>query len=86
MTRRRWWQLSVTKARPNDKCPICDAPVVAAGNSFYSPLGGMVLRRTREELIADCAVHGHSPYNTATVRFLQEEGDEADGPDRPDTP
>jgi hypothetical protein len=41
------------------------------GHSFFSPFGGMALRRTREELIADCAVHGHAPYNTATLRFLE---------------
>jgi hypothetical protein len=30
----------------------------------------MMAARTKEELIAACAVHGHPPYNNATCAIL----------------
>jgi hypothetical protein len=74
VARHRWWQArTAAKVEPNANCPICGAPVVAAPNSHFSLFGGIVLRRTRQELIAACPVHGRSPYNDATLRYLEEE-------------
>jgi hypothetical protein len=33
----------------------------------------MASPRTREELVAACAVHGHAPYNDATLKYLDQQ-------------
>lgn len=55
---------------PNAKCPLCDGPVVAEPEAMFSMFGPMMARRTREELIAACATHGHQPFNEKTTRWL----------------
>src|SRR5258708_3937058 len=67
---RLWKPLDRT---PNDKCPVCGGPVVVAPDRGFFPLGSMIARRTKQELIAACAVHGHAPFNDETRRFLEQE-------------
>jgi len=57
---------------PNDKCPVCDRPVVAAPDRYFSSaFGGIMAARTKEELTAACVVHGRSPFNDDTRRFFE---------------
>jgi hypothetical protein len=71
---RLWKPLDRT---PNEKCPVCDEPVVVAPDRGFFALGGTMARRTRQELIAACAVHGHAPFNDETRRFLEREAEGA---------
>jgi hypothetical protein len=58
-----------TPPRANARCPLCDRPVVVG--TAHADIGGrigeiMFAPRPREELIAACSVHGHSPFNNMT--------------------
>jgi len=63
------WKPAVRE--PNAKCPVCDAPIVAWPEAMLSPAGPMMAKRTREELVAACATHGHPPFNELTTRWLE---------------
>ena len=56
----------------NANCPVCGAPVVAFPTTMTGGMltGPMMAPRTREELVAACAVHGQSPYNHRTLLAL----------------
>jgi len=62
----RLWKPS--EREPNDKCPVCGRPVVAAPDRMLSPLGAMLVARTKEELTAACIVDGRPPSNDDTRR------------------
>jgi hypothetical protein len=68
-----WWSRlwKPMEREPNAKCPLCDAPVVAEPEFMASASGPMMAHRTREELIAACATHGHAPFNDATKQYLE---------------
>jgi len=57
---------------PNGSCPICQRPVVVAGNTYLGSMysGPMMAPRTSEELVAACAVHGRSPFNDASIEAV----------------
>ena len=55
----------------NARCPICDGPVVTAPT--IGGVSGMASPRNREELIVSCAEHGRTPYNDATLKYLEQE-------------
>jgi hypothetical protein len=60
-----------TEREPNATCPVCDKPVLAEPEAMFSPFGPMMAKRTREELVAACATHGHPPFNDATRSYLE---------------
>ena len=72
VTIRFWSRLWKPMERePNAKCPVCDEPVVAEPEAMFSAFGPMMAKRTREELVAACAIHGHPPFNDATRSYLE---------------
>ncbi len=64
-----WSRTPVPLPMPNEKCPVCQHPVVVAGTYFGgNPWSGpMMAPRPREELVAACPVHGRHPYNDASI-------------------
>jgi hypothetical protein len=71
--RRAWawlWRRSPVPPRvPNEHCPICQLPIVVADTTYLGSQfsGPMMAPRPREELIAACPVHGHHPFNDASI-------------------
>ena len=55
--------------KANGECPVCSAPVVLFPATYTSHNSGpMTVRRTREELVAACPVHGRSPFNDLSLK------------------
>ena len=67
---------------PNEHCPICHRPIVVAATTFLGGpfCGPMMAPRPRQELIAACPEHGHSPFNDASVQAVT-----ADSGEEPNT-
>ena len=55
-----WLWRPVGVAEPTGSCPECGRPVVVAREHYVGRLGAIVVRRTRQELVAACPVHGRA--------------------------
>lgn len=59
-------------ATPNAECPVCgQSVVVPASSGGDNMMGRIAVRPSEAELTAACRDHGRSPFNDATLRYVE---------------
>jgi hypothetical protein len=66
------WLMTPRPITANGRCPECGRLVITAGADPRYP-GVPEGLRPREELVAACRVHGRSPFNDNTIKWLPDE-------------